>query len=155
MKAESKTADRMELENLISKHPLFSGMDRRQIEWLADLAMETEFATGQPIFKQGDPANRFYLILNGSVSLTLESGNRRAVPVREIVAGENLGWSWLFEPYIFYASAQALEPTRAIFFYGTLLREKCDEDKSFGYEIMNRVTKDVIQSFVTLQNRLI
>jgi cyclic nucleotide-binding protein len=39
---------------------------------LADSAMETGFQPGQWIYRQGDPANRFYLILEGKVIIESE-----------------------------------------------------------------------------------
>jgi len=42
------------------------------LQLLADSAMEAQFEPGQWIFRQGDPANRFYLILEGNVLIELE-----------------------------------------------------------------------------------
>jgi len=56
-----------------------------------------------------------------------------------------LGWSWLFPPYNWHFSARAVEPTTAIFFYGTRLREECEDDPAFGFELMKRVAAIVIQ----------
>ena len=51
------------------------------------------------IFKEGDVANRFYLIRSGKV--VLESADKDEAPmlVQTIGADEVLGWSWLFPPY--------------------------------------------------------
>jgi CRP/FNR family cyclic AMP-dependent transcriptional regulator len=155
LRALRETPLKKKLKGLIAAHPFFEGMGHSQVEWLAESAMEVEFDPGQFIFKYGDPANRFYLILSGTVSLILHSKRRGAVPVRQIIGGENLGWSWLFEPYVFYASAQAIEPTKAIFFYGTTLRQKCEDDKHCGYEIMKRMANEAVLSFAILQQEML
>ena len=46
------------------------------------------------------------------------------VPIRTLGPGDDLAWAWLFPPYDMHFSAWAIEPTRAIFFYGTRLREQ-------------------------------
>jgi CRP/FNR family cyclic AMP-dependent transcriptional regulator len=56
-----------------------------------------------------------------------------------------LGWSWLFPPYCWQFDARTLEPTEAIFFYGTPLREQCEQDHNFGFEMMKRMTQVIIQ----------
>ena len=98
------------------------------------------------IFRDGDPANRFYLIEQGRVSLEAHPGGRRqAESVAIIGPGDVLGWSWLFPPYCWQFDARTLEPTEAIFFYGTPLREQCEQDHNFGFETMKRMTLVIIQ----------
>ena len=75
----------------------------------------------------------------GIVSLEAEAADRRTLPIQTLGPGEDLGWSWLFPPYLMHFAARALEPTRVILFYGTRLRQQCEEDHDFGYEIMKRV----------------
>src|SRR5687767_3452119 len=100
--------------------------------------MQKEFEKGELIFREGDPANRFYLILEGKVTLESRRANQEPVLIQEIGAGDVLGWSWLFAPHIwqFDARASATQPTKAIFFYGTRLREQCEVDPALGYELM-------------------
>jgi CRP/FNR family cyclic AMP-dependent transcriptional regulator len=128
---------------LIAKQPFFKGLPRQHFQLLAELAMERQFKAGDCIFQEGDPANRFYLILEGKVELRYES--KDCLPPQTLGPGEDLGWSWLFPPYYFLATAQALEPVKTIFFYGTRLRQKCEDDHDLGYEIMKRIAQVAIQ----------
>ena len=59
----------------------------------------------------------------------------------EVSGGGLLGWSWLFPPYIWHFDARAVEPTTAIFFYGTILREYCDKDPALGLELFKRMSE--------------
>ena len=52
--------------------------------------MLTEFQADELIFRQGDPANRFYLILDGTVSLEARSGDGWKTLLQEIGAGDVL-----------------------------------------------------------------
>ena len=90
--------------------------------------MKTTFEAGQIIFAEGETANRFYLIETGRIALEAGGEGREQVAIDVIGAGDLLGWSWLFPPYLWHFSARAVEPTNAIFFYGTVLREYCDAD---------------------------
>ena len=51
----------------------------------------------------------------------------RAALIETIGAGDLLGWSWMFPPYVWHFTARAIEPTTAIFFYGSILREYCEK----------------------------
>jgi CRP/FNR family cyclic AMP-dependent transcriptional regulator len=63
--------------------------------------------------------------------------------------GDALGWSWLFEPYMWHFVAWADEPTRARFFHAAPLREQCEEDPKLGYELMKRISRVVIHRLQT------
>jgi len=107
--------------------------------------MPAEFHSDELIFSEGEIANRFYLIVAGEVVLETETSDHRWVTVDTIVAGDVLGWSWLFPPYTAQFTARALGAVRARFFYGTWLRERCEQDPTLGYGIMQRVAGVVIR----------
>lgn len=143
------------VENVIAGHPFLRDLKPEHLHLLADSAMRMHYDAGQLIFREGDPANRFYLIEHGSVSL--ESHRREEAPARiqVIGPGDVLGWSWLFPPYYWHFDARALEPTSAIFFYGTRLREKCEQDHEFGYEMMKRMTQVVIRRLQAARKQIL
>ena len=134
------------LARIIREHPFLAGMNGAHLEVLRECAMRTTFARGSLIFREGDLANRFYLIESGRVALELRNEDGRPpTRVQELHAGDALGWSWLFPPYYWHYNAHALTRTTAIFFYGTRLRNECEEDHSFGYELMKRMAAVAIQ----------
>jgi hypothetical protein len=59
--------------------------------------------------------------------------------IQTLSAGEVLGWSWLFPPYVWHFGAITLEPTDLIVFDAEFLRRKAGEDHEFGYELAMRV----------------
>jgi CRP/FNR family cyclic AMP-dependent transcriptional regulator len=142
------------LYGLIAQQPFFKGLTSQQLQVLADCAMEIQFETGATLFEEGSPANRFYLILTGRVVLSSEMEDRNVIPVQTLGPGDDLGWSWLFPPYSMHFTARALEPTTTIFFYGTRLREQCEQDHELGYQIMSRIAEVATQSLRATQRRL-
>lgn len=124
----------------IALHPFLAGMNPTQLALLTDCAIPVQFRKGQTILREGEMANRFYLIESGKVVLESGEGFGDPVIVETIGAGDLLGWSWMFPPYVWHFTARASEPTKAIFFYGTILREYCERDPSLGYELFKRIT---------------
>ena len=124
----------------VALHPFLAGMSRAQLAILTDCAMATTFKKGQTILREGEFANRFYLVESGKVVLESAEGLGEPVVVQSIGAGDLLGWSWMFPPYVWQFTARALEQTTAIFFYGTILREYCEKDHSLGYELFKRMS---------------
>ena len=139
------------LHQLIARQPLFKGLKPQQLEVLAGLAMEMQFAPGEYLFRRQDPANRFYIILEGKVEIELALSQEDLRPFQIAGPGDYLGWTWLFEPYSFYANARTVKPTRAIFFYGTMLRQHCEDDHDLGYEIVKRVAESALKRAIAFQ----
>jgi CRP-like cAMP-binding protein len=112
---------------------------------LAANALPAHFQAGEMIFREGEMANRFYLLTQGVVVMETYTKDSGGALVDKIGAGDVLGWSWLFPPYYWRMDARAVEPTNAIFFYGTRLRQEADLDHDLGYELMRRVAAVAIQ----------
>jgi CRP/FNR family cyclic AMP-dependent transcriptional regulator len=158
----TKTERKIESELMATRvelHPFLVGMSRPHLALLTDCAVPVHFKKGQTILREGEFANRFYLIESGKVALESydcsrrlggdaahaclpahgrTSHNKAATVVDTIGPGDPLGWSWMFPPYVCHFTARAVEPTEAIFFYGTVLREYCERYPSLGYELFKR-----------------
>jgi CRP/FNR family cyclic AMP-dependent transcriptional regulator len=113
---EPVNQSREKLEREVAAHPFLIGVAEHHIRLFADCAIASRFRAGEVIFREGEAANRFYLIGHGIVALE-SSTLGEPVRIDEIHDGDLLGWSWLFPPYAWHFTARALEETTAIFFY--------------------------------------
>jgi CRP/FNR family transcriptional regulator, cyclic AMP receptor protein len=138
------TAKNKSIEQCLADHPFLKGMTQHQIKVLSESAVQTRFEPGQIIFKTGEPANGFYLIESGTVVIEA-AVNRPPIVVDIVSAGEPLGWSWLFAPYLWQFDARATEPTTAICFSGILLRQHREEDLTLSHELFKRMSKVMVR----------
>ena len=147
-------ASPMTLERLarrLESHALLRGLQPKFLRTLAGYSTETEFLPGQWIFMEGEPADCFYLILEGKVILETGRDGGEPLPLDCVGAGQFIGWSWLLPPFHWHFSARALEGTKAVFFYGTWLRKQCEEDPEFGFEMLKRMAAVVVRRLETTQ----
>lgn len=142
---ETKDAPVEPMANRVSLHPFLAGLNPHHLALLTDCAMATHFKKGEIVLKEGEFANRFYLIESGKVILESAAAEDEPVIVDTIGAGDLLGWSWMFPPYIWHFTARATEATDAIFFHGTILRGHCEKDDSLGYELFKRMSAVMIK----------
>lgn len=133
------------LETLLAQHPFFESLEPHYLALVAGCAANVRFNADEFLFREGEEANRFYLIRHGKVALQVLVPQRGPVTIETIEAGEVLGWSWLFPPYRWHFDAQALELTRALAFDGQCLRDKCEEDHDLGYTMMQRFAEVMSQ----------
>jgi CRP/FNR family transcriptional regulator, cyclic AMP receptor protein len=157
-KTPAKKRNKVEPEPMATRvalHPFLAGMNHTQLALLTDCAIPVNFEKGQIIFREGEMANRFYLIESGKVVLELTRGLGPPVVIDTIGAGDLLGWSWMFPPYVWHFTARAVEPTEVIFFYGTILREYCERDPSLGYELFKRMSAVMVKRLQGARQRML
>jgi CRP-like cAMP-binding protein len=140
--------------DILASQPFLKGMSKQQLEILLENSMGAEFKADERIINEGGPANRFYLILQGRVDLESPVMGGEGIHIQTLGAGDVLGWSWLYPPYLWHFDARAVTPTKAIFFYGTRLRELCDENHDLGFELMKRVSEIVIRRLQATRREL-
>jgi CRP-like cAMP-binding protein len=128
------------LEHIIAEHPFFAGLESYYTSLLTGCASNVRFPAGSYIFKEGEPANEFYLIRSGKVALETFSPHKPIV-VETLKEGDVLGWSWLVPPYIWNFHAHALQETRAIALDGKCLRDKSEQNHDLGYEVLKRFSQ--------------
>ena len=126
------------LTNLIEQHPLLKDISDVHLAELAECANYQTFNAGHLIFREGAEADKCFLIQEGTVSLEIFNLERGNILVQTLGPGDVLGWSWLVSPYKWRFDAKALKTVKAIVLDGTLLRKKCSEDPSFGYELLKK-----------------
>lgn len=137
--ASTSMADRL------ARHPFLAGMNQRQLAMLADCATAVQIEQGQIIFREGDSADRFYLLETGRV--TLESSGGLGDPM--------LGWAWMFPPHVWTFTARAAAPITAVFLDGAILHDYCEKDHALGYELLKRMNLAMYERMLAARNRVL
>jgi len=78
-------------ESLLTHLPPFSKLERRQIRTILDQATSRRYDEGTAIFREGEPAERFYMLLDGYVRVIRISPTGEQVTALHIPAGQLLG----------------------------------------------------------------
>jgi CRP/FNR family transcriptional regulator, cyclic AMP receptor protein len=133
------------IEDIVAAHPFFAGLDEAHARLVGGCAMNARFDAGQFLFHEGEPAERFYLLRHGRVSLEIASPGRGAVSFQTLGPGEIVGVSWLIPPYRWSYDARALELVRAIAVDAVCLRRKSEADHDFGYAMMKGFVPVLVQ----------
>jgi CRP-like cAMP-binding protein len=143
------------LESIINAHPFFAGMETEHLKTIAACASDATFEPQQFLFREGEPANQFYLIQSGRIALEVHELANGTVLVTNVGPGEVLGWSWLFPPFSWHFQARATERTKAIILNGAHLLVVAESDPAFGYELMKRVAQVVIERLQATRRQLL
>jgi CRP-like cAMP-binding protein len=143
------------LDELVALSPVFAGLDDAQLDLISGCGRIAPFDGGERLFREGDPADTFFLVRRGRVALTTHVPGRGEITIETLEPGEVVGWSWLFEPYRWHFDARAVDDVGAIAFDGACLRGKCDADPALGYELMRRFAQVMIDRLQHTRTRLL
>jgi CRP/FNR family transcriptional regulator, cyclic AMP receptor protein len=143
------------IEEYLPDHPFFEGLDAQTLALVAGCATNVSVAAGQYLCREGDPADRFFVVRRGRVAIEVHGPASGTLVLDTADEGDVVGWSWLVPPYRSTFDARAAEATGVVAFDGACLRGKCEEDPRLGYELMQRVSKVMNGRLVAAQVRLL
>ncbi len=129
------------IAEFLAEHPFTQGLSPAHLELIAGCAKNEAFRKDEYVFREGEPADTFYVIREGRVALEIFAGSRGAVTVQTVRAGEILGWSWLFAPHTNSFDARVVDTIRTVAFDGKCLRGKAETDHELGYQLMKRMAR--------------
>jgi CRP-like cAMP-binding protein len=130
-------------------------MKPEHLAGISEGAKVVRFKAGELLFQEGEPANQLYLIESGKIALEAHELAGGTMPVQTLGAGEVLGWSWLFPPYVWHFQARALEQVEVVILSGAHLLVAAERNHDFGYELMKRVAQVVIRRLQATRKQLL
>jgi CRP/FNR family transcriptional regulator, cyclic AMP receptor protein len=143
------------VEQLIAKAPVFAGLEPSQFELIAGCARTAHVEAGMRLMKEGDPADRFFLIRHGTVALEIDSAGRGPLVIQTLQDGEVVGWSWLFAPYRWAMDGRAVTECALVTFDASCLRGKVEADHELGYQLMSRFAANIVDRLQATRLQLI
>jgi CRP-like cAMP-binding protein len=123
------------LERILWQHPFLRELDAEEIRFLVGCAANRRYEPGALVLHEGDAADTFFLLRSGRISLEVQTPGRGPLQLESLVAGDVLGWSWLFPSHCWQLDARVVEPVVAFAFDGRCLRERMASDPRLGFTI--------------------
>lgn len=126
---------------ILRRFPYFAAADDEGLRQLAMICDEISVAAGAIMYREGDKADKLYILTDGEVDIqyTLGSGELRTVDT--VVPGELLMWSALVEPFKSTAVVSVKAPSKLIAIDADKLRAFCALDLKVANEVLLHLTK--------------
>ena len=139
----------------ISEHPFLRGLSPGFLERISFGATPHVYAPDELLLREGDEANRLFLIYSGKVALEVSLPDRPRLTIETVGTGDVVGWSWSVAPRRYEHDARALKTTRAIAIDAGVLRSACEEDPSNGYQFITRLLAVVADRLANTRLQLV
>lgn len=143
------------IDQLLQEHPFFAGLGGDALTLVAGCAVNRHVDAGTYLYREGDPAETFFVIRRGRIAIEVHSPTAGSLVIETLDAGEVLGWSWLVPPFRWQFDARAVDTTDLMVIDGACLRGKCDDDPVLGYALMQRVAHVMLDRLQATRVRLL
>jgi len=124
----------------LATHEFFSGLSKEYLARLCEFASKLEIEKGEVLFRQGESANKFYIVINGQISVQIPAVMGPTLEIQTLKHDQVLGWSWFISPYRWLFQARAEEDSKLLEFDGAEILARCEQDPKFGYELLKKFT---------------
>jgi CRP-like cAMP-binding protein len=126
---------------LIRALPLFSGLAPHQLMALVEGGAVKSFLRGATLFIQGDPADRFFIVLDGWVRLTRTTPDGGEMTVALFGKGDSIAEAALFQSGRFPVNGQVVEPSRLLVVPGDSFMARLRESTELCLNMMAALSR--------------
>ena len=138
----------------IQQSDLFNGVSSQFFKTMMDVSVKESHADGDILFRRGDPADHFYVLITGSIQLTDENPGEKKIYTGDRT-GEAFGWSSLIDRQLYSASARCMAPTVLLKFKKERLLKVIEDDPVNGiifYKYLSQILcHRLLKSYQTMR----
>ncbi len=120
---------------------LFAGLDPEAVSSLLHGSAPRQHSKGQMLFEQGDPADTFYIVLDGWVKVFRPSVMGDEAVFGVFTVGESFGEAAMFIQGQFPAAAQVVEEARLIAVHSDVFRKRVHNDPDLAFEMLAAMSR--------------
>src|SRR5207248_3796015 len=151
-----------EMVELLGGVPVFSTLERGDLERIAQLAVPRDFEPGEVVFREGDSSDTCYVVSGGRARAVRSHGDGRTITLATFGPGDIFGELAMFEDERRSATVEAIETTSVVAVLGPDMRRLMSEHPEIATrlvialgrrlrEMNERLSR---QSFQTVQSRV-
>jgi CRP-like cAMP-binding protein len=140
--------NRKEIVMFLTKSDFFKDMRQEAINEISEIAVEELHDAGIRLFSPGDPANDFYLLMSGSVRISIGKANHKEYVVQNL--GESFGWSSVVGNDTYTAEATCMAPTRLLKICKTDLEKVFENHERSGRKFYLTLARQLGQRLIDM-----
>ena len=139
----------------IKNHPFFKELKAEYVDLVSRYADVESFKPGEYIFREGDSAQKFFIISKGKVDVEIHVPDSHPFAIQSLRDGDVLGWSWFIAPYQWHFNAHTIEKTELIVINGKALKDAREANHDLGFEIFKRHAGVFVQRLESTRHQLL
>jgi len=145
-----------ELIRVLQTIPWYQELDQKHFDKLVGISSLLEVDAKQELFREGDPEDYLYIVIQGRVAIEMMVPSRGRMRIYTAEPMDVVGWSSV-TPVVRRrtAGAQAVLPSCLVRQDAAALRKLCEEDCDLGYIVMRRMANVIASRLLTTRLQLL
>jgi len=138
----------------LKRDTVFEFLRPDQVDELSNAAETISFAPGRLVYRKGEAATDFFIVLKGQVALRLPGSGGVSILIDELTEGDVFGSCVSFALDSYTLSAQCTEDCDLLRIKASALQGLLDQDPKMGYAIQSKVSEIYFRRYVEAMNKL-
>jgi CRP-like cAMP-binding protein len=134
---------------------LFQALNPTQRNLLRPLVITCEFAAGEVLFEQGDPADYLYLVASGEVLIRYKPDDGPAIMLSRVRQGGLVGWSAALGNHAYTSEAECASDAQLLRLRGEDLRVICQMYPDLGACILELLADMIAERLRSTHEQII
>lgn len=143
----------MSLERLVGQE-VFQYLRPEQVRAISDVAEVVELSAGEKVYEKDTPADHFYVVLDGHVSLRLPGRSGVSLHVDELARGAMFGSCVCFQFLNYSLDAQCSTDARLLKIESATLKKLMEKDLVLGYAIQTQISRVYFHRYIDSMKKL-
>lgn len=140
------------IEKILSETPLFSGLKDAELHQIARIRVHRNYEKGEIIFNEGDPADGFFVVVDGRVKIYKVSSDGKEQILHIFGKSHPFGEVPVFAGQRFPAIAQAIAPSQLLFLPRQAFVELISENPSLALNMLAVLSLRLREFTVQIEN---
>src|SRR4030067_730797 len=129
------------LPETLRKTPMFSNLPPGDRDRIAVISSVRQFARRAPVFREGDRADGFFIVVSGSVKLFKLSEDGKEQILHILEAGPSFAEATIFEGGVYPANAEALRDSDLLFLPKRPFIELLEKNPKMALRVLGSLSK--------------
>jgi len=138
----------------LESHEVFRLLRPEQLRAISDAAEEMALGSGRTVFRQGDKADFFFVVLAGKVALRIPQAPGLSLEIDVVRPGEVFGSCLCFQLDSYALTAVCTADSKLLKIKAATLKRLLSEDPALGYRIQTQVAPAYFRRYAEATKKL-
>jgi len=145
-----KTSDSCKIQKMFEENRVLTREDLKHIVMIDHLTDEMQdrlsqiidvlkFDKDEILFREGEPAERFYMLRSGNILLEQRISDKVTACVGSVKPGFSFGWSAMVDNGVYTTEAVSIEPSEIYSFKRDKINNLFEQDPEMGFRMYQRL----------------
>ncbi len=138
---------------IIKNFTCFHGLSDEQINAIAEISNSICYPAGYVLFKEGDPGDVLYLLIEGDVEVFYKNTDTGMHKVDNVCSEEIVGCAAMVPPYVYTATEKCASDVEVLEIKIDALRDLIENDPHLGLQLQAYIIRTLNDRILALRQR--